>query len=119
MVGPPFALAALVLLLALFSCSEPELVTQEQESAAGDLYYTYHHSFITSTSPHYLIRISGTTGDVDTLYASENMFSFALTDDAVTVTTCRAESGFNRVTVLEDEDYNCTTNRAIIAKRKR
>ena len=66
-------------------------MTQEERSESGDLYYTYHHSYITSVSPHYLIRVSEATGDVDTLYASENFFSFDLNGDEVTITTCRAE----------------------------
>ena len=116
---PLSALVALALALRLVSCSEPEFVTQEERSEAGDLYYTYHHSYITSNSPHYLVRVSEATGDVDTLYTSENFFSFDLSDGMVEVTTCRAEAGFERVTVTEEEDYNCTTNRPVLDKRKR
>ena len=112
-------LAALVLLLRLFSCGEPELVTQEQRAESGDLYYTYHHSYITSNSPHYLIRDSEGSGKLDTLYASENFFSFELVGDSVRVTTCEAESGFEQVSVTEQEDYDCLTNRPVVARRKR
>ena len=113
------SLAALAFALRLFACSEPELVIQEERAASGDLYYTYFHSYITSNSPHYLIRVSETSGEADTLYASENFFSFELAGDSVLVTTCRAETGFEQVSVVEREDYDCLTNRPILARRKR
>jgi hypothetical protein len=104
------------------ACSEPatEMVTQEQESESGARYYTYHNGgFRSNGIPHYLIRVGADGRSVDTLYVSENHFSFELDGNSVAVTTCRAEPGQDRVRVVEDPDFNCTTNRPIIARRTR
>ena len=93
-----------------------QLVTQKQESASGDLYYAFHESYITSNSPYYLVRVPSAGGGPDTLYTSGVYFDFTLDGGSVSVVTCSAESGSGNVEVIEDEDFDCRTNRPIVAR---
>ena len=96
-----------------------QLVTQKEESDSGDLYYSFHESYITSISPHYLVRVPSAGGDPDTLYTSDVYFDFTLVGDSVSVLTCSRESGRGVVGVLEDEDFDCRTNQPLIGRFKR
>ena len=116
-------LMSAVLSVALCSCLDfdplpvDQLVTQEETSASGDLYYTFHESYITSRSPHYLVRVPQAGGGPDTLYASSLYFDFRLDGDSVSVTTCSREGGEGDVEVIVDEEFDCRTNRPLIRRR--
>ncbi len=117
--------ASLILSGALCACFDLDipppiqLVTQKQQSASGALYYSFYESYITSTSPHYLVRVSGEGGGRDTLYTSSVYFDFRLSGDSVSVRTCSREAGRGEVEVIEDEAFDCRSNRPAIDRFSR
>ncbi|PAP82359.1 hypothetical protein B1759_01000 [Rubrivirga sp. SAORIC476] len=68
-----------------------------------------------------MVRVPRDGGDADTLYSSEVFFDLDLVDDTAVVTTCsrNAETGIapGKVEVIVDEDFDCRTNRPILARK--